>query len=385
MLSLATAAAGLATKFVVEIRDGWIEPTNLFSVTALSVGERKSEVFRRVREPVAAYEAAMKAEAAPIIAAEQAEHDLLEARLKSLTARAAKEDDTIERDQLRQQMRQAARELAAHHVPVEPQFICDDATVESLGQLLIQQGGRMLQAGPEGTSFEIAKGRYSDNANFDVYLKGHAGDPLNTDRTGRGHGEINAVHLSMALAVQPDVICGLAEEASLAKRGFLARFLYAMPQSKVGRRQIAAASVPEEIQEAYRSHMTAMWETQAMAAPDGRPGANVLRFSPEADQALRQFEQWLEPRLAPEGELSRLCGWANKLAGAIARIAGILHVAASPRHWTPTIDVETVEAAIRLGPALSLSLCTKCVRKGKRWWTPRVERVLARRAAAPRN
>jgi hypothetical protein len=349
MLSLATAGAGLATKFAVEIRDDWTEPLNLFSVAALLVGERKSEVFRRVREPVAAYEAAMKVQAAPIIAAEQAEHDLLEARLKGLTARAAKEDDPIERDQLRQQMRQAARELAAHHVPVEPQFICDDATVECLGQLLIQQGGRMLQAGPEGTAFEIAKGRYSDTANFDVYLRGHAGDPLNTDRTGRGHGEIDAVHLSMAIAVQPDVICGLAEEATLAKRGFLARFLYAMPQSKVGRRQIAAASVPEGIREAYRARMTALWEIKGATAHDGRPQINVLRFSPEADQALRQFEQWLEPRLAPEGELSRLCGWANKLAGAIARIAGVLHVAADPRNWEPTIDARTVESAIRLG------------------------------------
>jgi hypothetical protein len=349
MLSLATAGAALATRFAIEVRDGWVEPPNLFTVTALSVGERKSEVFRRVREPVAAHEKTAKMAAGPIIAAEQAEHDLLEARLKSLTVRAAKEDDDMERDRLRQQMRQAARELADHHVPVEPQLICDDVTVECLGKLLIEQGGRMLQAGPEGTAFEIVKGRYSDEANFDVYLKGHAGEALTTDRTGRGHGEQDAIHLSTSLAVQPHVIQGLAEEASLAKRGFLARFLYAMPPSKLGYREIAAAPVPESVQNAYRAHMAALWESQPAAASDGRPRANLLRFSPEADQLMRQFEQWLEPQLIPEGELSRLCGWANKLAGAIARIAGILHVAAGPRHPAPIIEAETVKSAIRLG------------------------------------
>jgi hypothetical protein len=57
-------------------------------------------------------------------------------------------------------------------------MFCDDETPESLSRLIAQQRGRMLQASAEGTCFEIVKGRYSEAANFDVYLKGHAGDPL---------------------------------------------------------------------------------------------------------------------------------------------------------------------------------------------------------------
>ena len=49
--------------------------------------------------------------------------------------------------------------------------------------------------------------------------------------------------------------------------------------------------------------------------------------------------------------MSLLAGWANKLAGAIARLAGVLHVAAIGEggDWLTPIDPRTVEAAIALG------------------------------------
>src|SRR5262245_8240777 len=128
----------------------------------------------------------------------------------------------------------SAAELVAFAVPEPPQFFCDDITPEELGRLLARQGGRVLQAGPEGTAFEIAKGRYSEAPNFDVYLKGHAGDPLRVNRVGRGYDVVDRPALSLALAVQPDVIAGLASEATLRQRGFLARFLYSAPASLVG-------------------------------------------------------------------------------------------------------------------------------------------------------
>jgi len=79
----------------------------------------------------------------------------------------------------------------------------------------------------------------------------------------------------------------------------------------------------------------------------------LLRFSPEADRTLRAFEQELEPRLAEGEDLSYLAGWAKKLAGAIARVAAILHVAdavgAEGRASLDSISETTVKAAIRLG------------------------------------
>jgi hypothetical protein len=83
-----------------------------------------------------------------------------------------------------------------------------------------------------------------------------------------------------------------------------------------------------------------------------KPVPNWLQFSPDADRAMRGFEEWLEPQLAEGADLSHLAGWANKLAGAIARIAAILHVAIAMgenKPWHEPISVATVSAAIRLG------------------------------------
>ena len=85
---------------------------------------------------------------------------------------------------------------------------------------------------------------------------------------------------------------------------------------------------------------------------NGLPAPIYLRFSPEADAALREFEKWLEPQLAEGEELSHLAEWANKLAGGIARIAGILHMAEyveTNGNYSVPITLTTVQAAVSIG------------------------------------
>src|SRR5262249_3804913 len=214
--------------------------------------DRKTAVFGDALAPVVEYEAQVKERMAPNIAELASEHRVMEAKLKWLEGKAAKAKDgrgendpaaapaqQREADDLGQQAKELAKELTRHHVPDEPRMFCDDVGPEKLAQLICRQGGRMLLAAAEGTAFEICKGRYSETANFDVYLKGHAGDPLRTDRIGRDDDIVDDPAISLALAVQPDVIRGLAEQTIMRGRGFLARFLYALPTSKVGHRNVA--------------------------------------------------------------------------------------------------------------------------------------------------
>lgn len=349
VLALVQSGAALAGKCEVQIRPGWIEPMNLFGVVVLPPGERKSAVFREVSAPVYDFERAEQERMAPVIAGLQSEHRQIEARLKHLEGKVAKAEGD-ERSNLEAEAIRLAKELAAHIVPAEPRYICDDITPEKLASLLAEQGGRMLQAGPEGTLFEIAKGRYSDSgtANFEVYLKGHAGDPLRVDRSGRGSNHADAPALSVALAVQPDVISGLAAKGSLRHRGFLARFLYAVPSSLVGRRRVAAGPVPEAVRAKFRECMLRLWRMPDLGEDGGRRRPHRIVFSLEADRALRELEAWLEPRLAEGGDLHYLAGWANKLAGACARIAGILHIVGGNEPNEP-VGAEATWAAIRLG------------------------------------
>lgn len=352
MLALAVAGAGLARKFRVRVRDGWGEPTNIFAVCALLPGERKSAVFGDALAPVKEHEHEELERVRPIIAQAESEHRVLEARLKAAESIAAKAKEPAERHRHMAEAKQLAQELMAHKVPEPPQMFCDDVTPEKLANLIATQGGRMLQASAEGTAFEIAKGRYSETANFDVHLKGHAGDSIRVGRMSRHDDSEDQPALSLALAVQPDVIRGLAEQTGMRGRGFLARFLYSLPKSRVGTRKIAPTAMPMVVAAKYTEAILALWRLDGTVDEDGKPAPHWLQLSPAADNALRAFERWLEPQLAEGEDLTDLAGWANKLAGAMARIAAILHMVeatGADKSWQAPICEATMTAAIRLG------------------------------------
>jgi hypothetical protein len=368
ILSLAVCAAALAGRFRVEIRPGWTEPLNVFGVVALPPGERKSAVFSAATEPLRRLEEQERDRLRPELAKAAAERETLQLRLrkaKDAAAKPAKKNGTAGAKPADAQsaftatatsgntatiddVRHLAEELEKTPERFPPQYFCEDSTVEHLGHLLARHG-RMLQMGAEGTAFELALGRYSEGkANFDVYLKGHAGDFLRVGRTGRDCScdSVDNPALSLALAVQPDVISGLAREASARKRGFVARFLYSLPRSRLGSRQVGAPPVPHEVATAFENGMVELWRPWT---PDD--GTRYLKFSPAADEAMREFERWIEPRLAEGEELSATAGWSAKLAGAAGRIAGVLHgIEAAGGQQQPdatSISTETAAAAIR--------------------------------------
>jgi len=348
MLALSVCAAGLATKFRVQVREGWCEPVNLYVAVALFSGERKSAVFREVLAPVQAYEREEKVRMQPLIAERASEHRMLEGRLKDTEKKAA-QAKAAERHLLVVEAKKLARELADHEVPVSPQFYCDDTTCEKLAQLLGQHGGRMLQAGAEGTAFEMAKGRYSEGANLDVYLKAYSGDPLRVGRVSRAEDIADQPALSVALAVQPSVIAGLAEGAAMRTRGFLARFLYGLPPSRVGSRKIAPGPVPVEVTQRFQERVRRLWQLEGDVGNNSKPTPHLLEFSPEADREMREFESWLEPQLAEGQALAGPENWANKLAGCVARISGVLHIATHDNGpWFKQIPLQIVKAAVRL-------------------------------------
>jgi hypothetical protein len=352
LLSLAVCGAAVARKYRVQVRTGWVEPLNLFAVLSLPPGDRKSAVFADALWPVQEFERQEQARMAPVVAEAAATHRILEGRLKAAETKASKAADQADAMGARLGAIRLAKEVAAHVVPELPQVYCDDVTVEKLALLLARQGGRMLQASAEGTAFEIAKGRYSETANFEVYLKGHAGDSLRVGRVGREGDTVEQPALSVALTVQPNVIRGLAESATMRGRGFLARFLYGLPSSIVGGRKIRPSPVPASVVSHYWEYVLALWQLKVAAGKGDGSEARLLPFSGEADQALEQFERWLEPQLAEGEELSHLAGWANKLAGTCARVAGILHLAAAVADVAadqPTISPATALAAIRIG------------------------------------
>lgn len=320
-METAAAAAGLAKKFKFQIRPGWAQPANPFVAVAMFVGERKTSVLRPITAPVFEAEREAQEIARPTTAAAQAERAALEARVKHLQQRAAKADDPAEREQLREEATKETGKLAEQVVPPEPVFLADDATPAALTRTLIEQGGRLFQCAAEGTCFEIVLGRDSDVEDYDIYLKGHEGDPIRVDRISRGRSGHDSPALSCGIAIQPDVLRGVGASIKATARGFVARWLYAMPAPRVGGRVIRPAPVPALVAIRYRDLMLGIWRHRSVNGVE-----QIVPFATDADDLLAEFEAWLEPQLAPDEPLGGRDGWGSKLAGAVARLAGVYHL-----------------------------------------------------------
>ena len=342
LAALSAAAGGRAR---VQIRPGWVEPTNLFTVVAMPPGSRKSAVFAAMIAPLLDAEQTLTEHATPLI---------IEADLARRTAqRDAERHATGATNAPTPQARAEALAMAADaalaaeqmRVPARPRLIADDVTAEAAGSLLAEQGGRLAVLSAEGGIFTTMAGRYTGVPNPEVFLKGHAGDLLRVDRKGRPAEHIPNPALTLGLAVQPEVLRDIAHTPGFRGRGLLARILYSVPPNTVGHRHVGAPAVPDPVATTYHDTLRAL--TLSLA---DLPEPTTLALSPDADALMLHLEAELEPRLAEDAELGHLADWASKLNGTIARLAGLLHLAAHLRDgWDQPISTDTVADAARLG------------------------------------
>jgi hypothetical protein len=145
--------------------------------------------------------------------------------------------------------------------------------------------------------------------------------------------------------VQPEVLRDIARTPGFRGRGLLARIMYSVPPNTVGHRRVGAPAVPGPVATTYHDTLRAL--TLTLADLDE---PTQLALSPDADALMLHLEAELEPRLAEDAELGHLADWASKLNGAIARLAGLLHLAEHLRDgYDRPVAVETVQSAARLG------------------------------------
>jgi replicative DNA helicase len=348
MLALAVLASVAAGAIEVEPRPGWREPLCLFIAVGMDAGARKSGVFTALTRPVAEFEREQAAAALPGIT-ETATLRRIADQAAAHAEAAAGKASASQQEEARAEAIARAAEAASLVVPPIPRWLVDDATPEALAGLLATYG-RIALLSPEGDVFDQMAGRYNQSAgpNLGVYLKGHAGDLLKVDRRGRPPEYVERPCLTIGLTVQPEVLRGLAGRPGFGGRGLLARFLYSLPASLVGRRQPGAPPVPPAVADRYTLELQAL--AASLTTPAGDDDPALLTLDQAAGELLLGFERDLEPRLAAgSGDLAHLAGWAAKLAGATCRLAGLLHLAGHLRDgWAQPIGGDTFAGAVRL-------------------------------------
>jgi Protein of unknown function (DUF3987) len=356
MLCLGVVAAAAARRFRVEIGSTHSEPLNIFAAVAMEPGSRKSAAYADMVAPLEAHEQHLRASMAPQIARAKEVRAIEEGRLRFLRERAVKAKTARDRDLARQEALQLASRLTL--VPPEPRLIAGDVTPEKLANLLYEQDGRIaLMDAEAGNVFGIMAGRYSRDSkpNLDVYLKGHAGDTLHVDRIGRTAEYVSNPALTVVLAPQPEVVRALANQPGFRGRGLLGRFLYAMPESLVGKRKYHDRAPNLEARARYTAVIKAILHLPGAKGLDGKDAHHALKLTGRVLKLWAEYADAVELAQADDGVLASIRDWASKLAGAVARIAGGLHLVQhyqDPEPWTIPISEETILAAWAIGDYL---------------------------------
>lgn len=131
--------------------------------------------------------------------------------------------------------------------------------------------------------------------------------------------------------------------------GLLARFLFALPESRVGTRDVRTrvGIAPE---------LRAEWEALIFALPPRGESYKaskpvVLDLSAEARDLWLTFAERIERNQGDGGKFEAIADWTAKLPGAVARIAALLELAVT-RGEARTVGADCMRRAVRLGVLL---------------------------------
>lgn len=330
MLGLAALGVALQFKFEIApkgIEDDYREPANIWTFTGLTSGNRKSEVFRLMKAPLEEWETYQNRLLKDDLAANKNDRRIIEKRIEYLQTKAAQAD----KDDVRQGYQLEIRELERTKPAIMRghNLFTGDATPEAFRNYLDENGCKGAILADEGGIFTTIAGLYSQGrSNIDVFLNSHANGPL---RVLRGKEIYTHPHCvaTFGLSAQPTIISDLCggSAKTFRDKGLLARFLYALPKSMVGERDVYASNpVPSALTKAYHSHLDTLLSSKPDKDIFGEDKPWTLTFSPAARDAWMAFAAWIEPRQKPGGEFESLKDFTGKLPGTCARIAMLKHL-----------------------------------------------------------
>lgn len=341
-IAISILSTCLQKKYRVQGKPDWTEPVNTYAIVIAPPSERKSSVLHMMIQPVNTYEVQYNREHAASVEAGKMQRRILERRQKAIEDKMAK--GTAEANELEQ----IAKEIAEYKEEKPLQMYVDDITTEKLVSIISSNGGYASLISSEGGIFDTIAGIYTKNVNIDVMLKGYSGDTIRVDRIGRESESIMDPALTVLLMAQPSVVSKVLGNATFRGRGLTARFLYSMPNSIVGERKYRSSVCTPEIYQKYEGLVVNMLQDEYAEKPE------IITLSPEADQMLEDFANWLEPEL--KGDYWEIADWAGKLVGNVLRISGLLCRAGRfvdhdfLRVADPfVVSGETMKNAIRLG------------------------------------
>ena len=364
LIGLSSLATALAKKAVVQIKTGYQEPLNLFCVVFMGPANRKSSIFRLLTKPIEEKQETLREEVKVERRHLNKKKNILEEQLSKLEKAAASATDTNKQRELFEKVYNLSDEIEEMEIPALPKLKASNVTPEQMNILLEENKGRLSILSDEGGIFKILSGQYSRVTNLEGFNKGWDGGNITDDRVGRSSVNVKNAALTLGLAVQPIIFEDLQNKRAFRQEGAIGRMLLGFPKSKIGHRKVGfnAPELDQLIVNNYKRAVHGLLNLQPMQVDDsGEWKPHVIKMTREAKEIFYKFEEDIERRMGPEGDLNNMVDWAGKLKGNLARVAGIFHLASkidpktgqAPQDiWQQKIGPDSMNAAIELGKIL---------------------------------
>ncbi|WP_195540255.1 YfjI family protein [Eubacterium maltosivorans] len=348
---LALLGGCLQKRYEISAKDKFTVPLGLYTLVVADPGERKSSVYDEVVRPIKDYEQKLWKEYQKHQFDDELEQELAEEAFKTAKSQYKRCKDASEREALKETMLELKEKIAFFQKKCPPCLYMDDTTNAALEQELARNGGRMIIMSDEGDLFANMMGLYTGGQHtLGALLKGHTGGSSKTHRVGRDPVLLPASNLSILLMVQPIIIDTIMGDMVMRGRGMNARFLYTMPKTKVGDRNIETArAMDPKIDADYYNAVYSLYADNYITL---EPKPKQLELKDSAQMAYMAYETLFERRL--KGDMKDIRDWGSKLGGEMLRLVGILHCAAHPDAIMETpVSHETVDKAYKLAKYFS--------------------------------
>lgn len=350
--ALSCVAVAGQRKFKVQVRQDYTEPVNIYALAALPPGERKSATADACKRPLIDWEAEAQEEAQESIRNTLSERKTLEKAIEAKRAKAGSANTAEDRRALIDEVKALEAELP--EVPAAPRLLIDDVTPEAIPAFMEGQLERAGIIEAEGGLFDILAGRYSKGVpNLDAVLKCWSGEAVHVDRKSGPPIVLHDPALTICLSPQPEVVRGLADKPGFRGRGLLGRFLFLLPRSRVGSREVEPRPIPQAVQARYAAKVRGLLALPWALGSDGKPTSYLLQIAPDAYREWADFHRDVEAELRPGGELELIADWGGKLHGAAARLAGLLHLVEYDAPHLHPIGLGTMQQALGLAAVLT--------------------------------
>lgn len=329
--------------FFIEPKPDWLEPLNLYILIVAKPSERKTPTLKEVTKPVYDYVAAENERRRPAYNEYQIKKKLLSGKVEDLMKKAssAKSKTPVSV----QEVVAAQMELEELEEVTLMRLLVDDITPEAMVRVMKENNERIAIMTAEGGIFGMLAGRYSNQPNMDIFLKSYSGERYSTERVTRKGEDLNHPLLSLMVMVQPIILQEAMQNREFRERGLLARFLYSIPSSRVGKRVYDSKPINDMTRQKYQELIE---DLLSIGAHGWELENNSIHLTHDAYEASENFFDEIERQLVDEFE--DIEDWAGKYHGQTMRIAGLLHTiyfrVGAPQTPLPR---QTMEDAIKIG------------------------------------